>query len=211
MLHGQLGCAAFLHHVRRSGAPYCEAPGCVQQHQLETLTHAFLECPDVAPVVDWLLATWEQLAGPQAAVPRTAAFLLADDPAGWGAAATPGLYRMWTRLRVATLGAIWDVRCHRHCGAVGASFASRVVAQATRTLVTAIQRDWLRTGASLGTTAADGAHGDVRWWDQCRISHGRFERLWAKPAVFCSVVRSPAGPPALVIRLGRDRPVAAPP
>jgi hypothetical protein len=184
---------------------------------LETLTHAFLECPEVQPAVEWALATWERLAGPEAAVPRTAAFLLADDPAGWAGAAVPGLYSMWTRLRVALLGAIWRVRCSR-AGAVHAgSFAHRVAAEVCRTLAAAVQRDWLRTGAQV--RSLDGGLFCVDWWrgSEFALSRRRFVELWAKPAIFCKVVGRiartgpPLPPPRLDLLVGMGLPLALPP
>lgn len=204
LLHGQLGCNAFLRDVRK-GSPAtacCTAHTCGHGAALETLTHAFLECPEVQPAVDWALATWELLAGPQAAVPRTAAFLLADDPAGWDGAGDPGMYAMWTRLRVALIGAIWHVRCNRAGAAHGPSFAARVAKRVCSTLTAAIQRDWLRTGADVRSLDA-GSSFCVDWWrgHQFSLSRRRFVELWAKPAVFCKLVGAPgaagarAGPP----------------
>ena len=100
VLHGQLGCNAFLHHVNPSlfASKCCATPACCQQRCVETLTHAFLECPEVRPAVEWLQQTWEQLAGERYAVPLTPAFLLADDPEGWVGADDGGVVCSATRL-----------------------------------------------------------------------------------------------------------------
>ena len=39
----------------------CDAPGCLVAGSVETLSHVFLECPEVVPVIDWLLSTCEAL------------------------------------------------------------------------------------------------------------------------------------------------------
>jgi hypothetical protein len=65
-------------------AAYCSAPCCAQQP--ETLTHALLTCPEVAPAASWLCRLWGHLTG--AAPPEEASVLLADDQRGaWRPAA----------------------------------------------------------------------------------------------------------------------------
>ena len=148
--HGHLGSRAFLAHVRRHhgggiGADLCcQAAPCLTVGTVETLTHAFLECPEVVPVIDWMLTTRPQLA--HSTPPRSARVLLADDLSGWpDCPADPAALKMWTRLRVAVMGAIWQVRCARDDGRSGESFARRVVHLAVLHLVRAIRRDWKRT------------------------------------------------------------------
>src|SRR4029079_16390480 len=126
-----------------------------------SLTHAFLDCPEVAPVVDWLRETWHRLTG--VPVPRTAQVMLADDVRGWPLAPSDAdAYRMWTRLRVATLGAIWRVRCARDEEQSSAAFAHKAVSMAVDSLVTAIQRDWRRTQEDVRTIDAGACCTD--WW-----------------------------------------------
>ena len=223
LLHGVVGCRAFLAHVRRrqhllgDATICCQAPGCVAANTPETLTHAFLLCPEVSPVIDWLLATWAHLTQ-QPPPPRLASVLLADDLAGWPLAPQdPGTLKMWTRLRVTTIGAIWQTRCARAEGrAAEGSFARRVVSLAVAHLVAAIRRDWLRTQADL-RHLDDGAF-CVDWWRGFDISltEAQFVRQWATPPLFCKVVDgAPAdggGPAvrALELCLGVDTPVPWP-
>jgi hypothetical protein len=192
MLHLCLGCNAYLHHVRRNHAagsitsPLCQAPGCLTQGSIETLSHAFLECPMAQPVISWLLDTWEALSGSRP--PHTAALLLADDPAEWPEAeADPQGYQLWTRLRVATLGAIWSLRCQRSAEGEG-SFARRAVSLAISTVVSAIERDWRRSQSDV--RQLDNGDFSRDWWRavDASIDIGAFATRWATPAFLCDVV-----------------------
>jgi hypothetical protein len=226
VLHGCLGCKAFLHHVRRPtdlcpNAPppppaslYCDAPGCSASHALETLTHAFVDCPEVAPVVDWLIATWALLT--HAVVPRCPRVLLADDIEVWpGRPPDPGSLRLWTRLRVAVLGAIWQVRCSRDT-APGVSFARRVVRLAVQHIVDAIRRDWSRTLGDI--RLADAGAFCVDWWRgvDMALRPEIFAVQWATPPLFCRIVGGPPqggvpGPAHLEFLIGHGFPVPLPP
>ena len=164
LLHGCLGCKAFLLHIRgrQTALPTdgcCEAADCLPLASLETLTHAFLECPAASPAIDWLLATWHQLTG--VVVPRCARVLLADDLEAWPDHPTDArTLRLWTRLRVAVLGAMWHVRCSR-MAEVG-SFARRAISLALHHLLGALHRDWARTQGDLRHVNAGGFC--VDWW-----------------------------------------------
>ena len=190
LLHGCLGCRAFLRHVRASPLPSacCPAPGCAAAGSVETLSHAFLDCPEVRPAIDWLLATWQCLA--HVAVPRTAQVLLADDPGGWpDRPQDVPTYRLWTRLRVAVIGAIWRVRCARdEGGAASGSFARRAVSLALHHLLGAIQRDWTRTQTDV-REMDDGAF-CLDWWRgfDCSLTVANFEEQWASPPLFCALL-----------------------
>lgn len=204
ILHTCLGCNAFLRHVRRSDAtsPYCASPACAGHDALETLTHAFLDCPAVRPVITWLCETWRLLSGVD--VPRTARLLLADDPEGWDGARAPGAYQLWTRLRVATLGAIWQVRCARDRGA--SSFANRAVKLAVDSVVGAIRRDWQRTHSDI--RRADDGDLTRDWWSSTDVglTLRRFRAEWTSPPLLCDIDQ--AG--RLQLKLSRVRPVLAP-
>lgn len=191
MLHGCLGCKAFLLHVRGRQAAQplsdgcCEAADCLHMAPLETLTHAFLECPTASPAIDWLLATWQQLTG--VVVPRSACVLLADDLEAWADhpldAAT---LRLWTRLRVAVIGAMWHVRCSRQAEA--GSFARRAIRLALHHLLGAVQRDWARTQGDLRHMDAGGFC--VDWWRgvDMVLTVDAFEKQWAQPPLLCRVL-----------------------
>lgn len=76
---------------------------------LETLTHAFVTCSVVQPVLAWLLQVAAHLLG-AAALPPAAQqplLVLADLPGLWA----PQDHSLWQRLRVAYLGCVWRARC----------------------------------------------------------------------------------------------------
>lgn len=203
MMHGCLGVNAYLLHVRRKIDGYrattshlCSSPACTLAGRSENLTHAFMECPEVAPVIDWLLGTWERLTADSAQwstwshVPRSARAILADDPAAWPDRPPPApLHNAWNRLRVNTLGAIWSVRCARdEAAAQHSSFARRAVTVALDALTGAIERDWMRTQQDLrtmnnGTTCTDWFRGG-----STQMKMSKFEDMWMSPAIFCQLV-----------------------
>ena len=123
MLHGCLSCKAFWPTCAEQLRPetrrkqlcsvVMHASGCLLDGSVETLSYAFLECPEVVPVVDWLLDIWDALSG-QAPL-RTARVLLADDQGA-------GLAGLWAVLLCAAgrgcgyqswVLATWRVRCDR--------------------------------------------------------------------------------------------------
>ena len=198
VLHGCLGCKAFLHHVRRQqhAAPaavdvMCDAPECCAQPALETLSHAFLDCPAAAPAIDWLRDTWAQLTQ-QPPVPRSAQVLLADDLEAWpGHPTEAGALALWTRLRVAVLGAIWELRCFRP--ADGGSFARQAVSLALQHVLGALGRDWARTQGDVRHLDAGGFCMD--WWRgvDTALTVAQFQQQWATPPLLCQVLGP--GPP----------------
>ena len=215
LLHASLGCNAFLRLVRGPRARlFCEASGCTSRSQEETLTHCFLDCPEVKPAIDWMLATWLSLTGDSA--PRTGACLLADDQQGWATGADAALLAQWTRLRVATLGAIWQVRCSRLAAPPGLSFSRRVVKLVISSIVDAIKRDWWRTGSD--TDLRDSLAFSRDWVRGTDISSSTaaFVASWAAPPVFCRLVGAPpaagsSGEQELKVLLGREGAPAIPP
>ena len=63
ILHGQIGCNAFLAHVRHQHGPaaYCTSGACHTAHTEETISHAFFTCPEVQPAVTWFVNLWDTL------------------------------------------------------------------------------------------------------------------------------------------------------
>jgi hypothetical protein len=172
---------------------------------VETLTHAFIDCPKVAPVARWLCDTWRALAG--AEPPCMPLVLLCDDPRAWPAAPDRQAFQLWTRLRVATLGSVWRLRCARARPAGDiSSLAHRAVKDAIRTVVNAIQRDWAR--AQSDVRYDDEGDLDRDWWSAVDVALDprRFKAMWASPPILCSV--SAGG---LQVRLSDQGPVPVPP
>jgi exonuclease III len=223
ILHGKLGCNAFLHHVQRRlpATPcsnLCRSTACSTAGRLETLSHTFLDCPDTAPAVDWLCAAWAALSG-KAAPPRTAAVLLADDLQAWTTDSPANdlqLLALWTRLRITVIGSIWQARCARDQGLLrGVSLARSAVMLAVQSLTEAAQRDWLRTTTDIRTL--DGGFFCTEWWRGMdpQLKRADFSNSWAYGSVLCSVVEGDeeAAPPraaSLNLFLGQDLPLPFP-
>ena len=200
VLHGSLGCGAFLHSVRRHlnqdidlHTAWCHIPSCSNQQALDTLTHCFMDCPASAPVIDWLRETWSRLSGIQ--LPPSPDLILGDDISHWpGPRPQANLLRLWTVLRVTTLGALWEQRVaskqnpdHDYRQDRGLS----VIRIVTRMVREAIRRDWLRTQLDL-RSLDDGAF-CLDWWRglDCSLSVDGFIGLWATPPVLCKVTGDP--------------------
>jgi hypothetical protein len=150
-------------------------------------------------------AVWAALAAVDVGtVPSSPEVLLADDLGSWlGAPAGKSSQQLWTRLRVATLGAIWQVRCERDAGSLqqGVSLARRAATLALSSVEAGIWRDWARAGdvapASLPSMCAAWFRGfDVS------ITLEAFKQMWATPAYFCEVQEQQGHQPQLVLRLG---------
>ena len=146
---------------------------------LETLSHAFIHCPTVAPVLAWVLRVVAHWAGhvdlpPEADIPL---LVLADLPGVW-----PQVQRMrsWQRLRVAYLGCVWAARQR---GLVPlrlhASPAAVIAGDVAVTLVRAIRRDSDRVREDPQAQAA--AVGlPPSWWSgaQPPLTQQQFLRRW---------------------------------
>ena len=220
LTHGQLGCNAFLHHVQRKVptitspcSNLCGSQGCSGLGRIETLTHAFLECPDMAPAADWLCEAWAALTG-RAAPPRSAAVLLADDLRAWtvdSPVEEPRLLALWTRLRVAVIGSIWQARCARDQGRLrDISPARLAILLAVKQLRGAIERDWLRVSQDIRTL--DNGFFCADWWRGVdpQLSIEKFNLSWAFGSIFCSVTEGdedadPPLPASIAIHFGEDQ------
>lgn len=212
ILHACLGVKDFLAHVRGEGrntpedptGRCCDNPACLAALKVEHVTHAFWECPPVQAVITWLIDAWRccvteyELAllhtGPNgqappqptpshAIVPRSIEVILLDDLEAWpDRPRDKQLLRLWTRLRVNTLGAIWQTRTTRVDRYDDRPFAHRVITLAVEKLSEAISRDWARTDQ--GTRMLDDGSFCAAWWrgfDAC-ITPTAFAEQW--PPVF---------------------------
>ena len=202
VLHGQLMVGAFKFYV----APHLSTPAAAccaacraagRPDQLETLTHVFMECPAVAPALDWLLNVYQSLTGEVA--PRDPLILLADAAWHW----RPAHPAMWRRLRVAFLGCAWALRCDQGAGLQARSIAVAVVDALTR----GVQRDWRRT---LGNVRAEAAGIVPTVWFRGRppdLALPAFHKLWPSPGAW--FVAAP-GVRALQVRLSPAWPMPVP-
>jgi hypothetical protein len=195
-------------HPRSCG--FCPAPECCQAERLETLTHAFLECPAALLVVDWALALWAALTPgtPQPPRPALTQILLGDNrAAGW--APQQAQAPMWGRLRVALLGAVWGARCQLTLGTTKDSVGLRAHDAAAAVLAR------LTEGARLGhlRVTADVCTLSTAYpsqWFRGRtfsMEQAQFLREWAMEGRFCEVVD---GPEPLWLKVTREYPVPLP-
>lgn len=148
ILHGSLMCNAYRLHLRPDrphSEGLCPHPQCQQAGALETLTHAFLDCPAVAPALDWLLQLWAAITPGQPQPPRCALLLLADWQQAWKP--SPQQAELWGLLRVTFLGCAWHQRCQRPGGPqiTAQQSAFTVAASVVAFVREAIRRDWART------------------------------------------------------------------
>ena len=148
LVHGSYTCGAWVAAWLPDGDDAlfsdcgCAAAGCagLSPPPLETYTHLFLECPVVAPAVEWLCVLWQRLAGERP--PLDARAWVVGDHRVW-APTQPGLRHLWLRLRLAFLWAVWSLRARRRQGGVHHD-AAAVVACAAGEVERMIRLDWFR-------------------------------------------------------------------
>jgi hypothetical protein len=185
----------------------CSASCCTAGLPLETLTHAFVECPVVAPVVAWLFQVWQALTRAAAPTPADVPLvLLADLPGVW----QPGCSRTWQRFRVAFLGCAWQLRSSRLQADLPAPAAAAVLAQrVVDTMQQAVQRDWQRiaTPTTSVLSRARALNLPSTWFAgrPPDLTRQQFDELW--PATLPSWFQpQPAG--GLQVRLSLHWPVS---
>lgn len=209
ILHGCLGVPAFLTHVRREGSPYCSLPCCAGEPRIADLSHVFLNCPAAAPVVAWLFDTWAALTG--MALSRTAEVLLADDLSWPGGEGNGAQHRQWTRLRVATLGAMWRARCLAFSGRLATvDLPTAAARMATESVLAAVARDWTRTSQDI--LQLDAGAFCVDWWRgrPGTLSRSQFSRSWAATSENPVFVQLVDGHLSLRLRVGFPTPLPLP-
>ena len=138
-----------------------------------------------------MLGTWCHLSGIQ--LPRLPDLILGDDISHWPAPRPQApLLRLWTVLRVTTLGVMWQERVatahdHQHDNGQCA------IRLATKMVRETIRRDWIRTQVDI-RSLDDGVF-CLDWWRglDCSLSMHEFISKWATPPVLCKVL---GGPPA---------------
>ena len=151
ILHGVLRVGGFRCYVDPQlplSYAYCTAPCCVGRGVVETLGHAFMECPAARPAMVWLCDLWAVIS-PGNRPPWDAQVLLAADYRVWrpGVAGGGADDILWTRLRASVLQGVWRVRCGRGLYVAGApsapALAAAAVVQAIGEITSALRRDWL--------------------------------------------------------------------
>jgi hypothetical protein len=149
--------------------------------------------------------TWAALAGIDISlVPSSAEVLLADQLHSWeDAPVGRPAQRLWTRLRVATIGAIWQARCERDASSLppGTTLARRAASLALAAVVGAIHRDWARAADVASVPLPPFCAPWFRGLD-LSISLKAFKEQWAGCAFFCEVDEVEGHLPSLEVHLG---------
>lgn len=194
VLHGTLPVGAFRLRVGGTGVPLAMAccPGCAaagRPDELETLTHAFMTCPIVAPAWAWLRAVYGALAGE--APPDDPLVLLADAYWRW----RPPVPALWQRLRVAFLGCAWAVRCiNPGADAAGpAAQARALVLDVLACVIAGLRRDWRRVEEDVVQEAVGMV--PTVWFRgvQARLTKEQFLAKWPCAGDWYHVAHDPPG------------------
>jgi hypothetical protein len=124
----------------------CVARACQQQPQLETLSHAFVLCPEAATLWQWFVGMWQRVQ-PGTAPPVTdSRLMLLDDISVWSPPADK--LQLWTYLRLLLLESVWTTRCS--CRLSNSSFTAKAAACRFKAeLQQQMLSDWARMGADV--------------------------------------------------------------
>jgi hypothetical protein len=210
ILHGALavgGKRAWQDRRLQPQSVCCQVPACSAANALETLTHAFVTCPVVQPVVTWLFQVYQALTHTAPPAPLDLPLvLLADMPGLW----EPGCTVTWQRLRVAYLGCAWQIRCSKVASRMDASAVAAMLAQrVVTTLKNAVIRDWQRIPAQ-GTSVLSRAralHLPTTWFAgrSPDLKLEQFNSLWP-PTLRSWFHMQPAG--GIQVKLSLQWPVS---
>jgi hypothetical protein len=171
----------------------CSAQACLASvgapAGLETLEHAFVSCPVVAPVWEWLAGVWEALAG--TGPPTGPGHLLGLGPSPWEPP-DPALRDLWLLLRLATLHSIWVLRCTRdRLRPHGPQFGAADVATAVCAEVhSCVRVDWVRSGLSAWRPQPPGSAEAAAQ----EAALAAFRQRWCRQGALASVLDGPGGP-----------------
>ncbi|KAJ9513937.1 hypothetical protein QJQ45_021040 [Haematococcus lacustris] len=184
VLHGSLMVGALWGHILKGAA----APGSsdcrlCQPGQLETLTHAFLTCPAVAPVWEWVLDVYGHLTGTRPPS-GDALLLLSGRPTRSEAPPfQPPDSLLWLRLRVAYLGTVWRLRSSGAATALQPQMvAQRVAEEVVLTLSSAVKRDWHRVGRDIRVGLCGAVPSTWFRGTDPELGADQFDRLWPEPS-----------------------------
>lgn len=124
----------------------CTAQACQQQPQLETLSHAFVSCPETAALWQWFIGVWQRVQ-PGAAPPVSDfRLVLLDDTRVWAPPADK--VQLWTYLRLLLLESVWMAR--RSSRLSTSSFTAKAAACRFKAeLQQQLLSDWARMGTDV--------------------------------------------------------------
>ncbi|KAL6749276.1 hypothetical protein V8C86DRAFT_3112649, partial [Haematococcus lacustris] len=184
VLHGSLMVGALWGHILKgAAAPGSSACRLCQPGQLETLTHAFLTCPAVAPVWEWVLDVYGHLTGTRPPS-GDALLLLSGRPTRSEAPPfQPPDSLLWLRLRVAYLGTVWRLRSSGAATALQPQMvAQRVAEEVVLTLSSAVKRDWHRVGRDIRVGLCGAVPSTWFRGTDPELGADQFDRLWPEPS-----------------------------
>ncbi|KAJ9518354.1 hypothetical protein QJQ45_010319 [Haematococcus lacustris] len=184
VLHGSLMVGALWGHILKgAAAPGSSACRLCQPGQLETLTHAFLTCPAVAPVWEWVLDVYGHLTGTRPPS-GDALLLLSGRPTRSEAPPfQPPDSLLWLRLRVAYLGTVWRLRSSGAATALQPQMvAQRVAEEVVLTLSSAVKRDWHRVGRDIRVGLCGAVPSTWFRGKDPELGADQFDRLWPEPS-----------------------------
>ena len=118
----------------------CAAAG--RPNELDTMKHAFVECPAVQPALEWVRGVYSALAG-EPAPPADPLVVVCAAPWVW----QPAQPTLWLHLRVAFLGCVWAARGRGEVTAQG------IVEAVVESLQRGLERDWRRVGGKVKAAA----------------------------------------------------------
>lgn len=223
LAHARLPCGLYLATKRGPGTGpsgprhLCAAPSCAQLagrgRPRDSLTHAFLACPAMAPARQWLGQLWAAISGGQEPPLDDAAVMLGDHPTAWeqhparadGGQST-GQVRLWGAVRLTFLLAMW---CAHQTGDPQERTA-RAVVQATVQELQQRMREQFAT-AALPDGILDSLPIQLLSADLQQTKLADFTAVWAHRGVLCTVEQAAGNsPPSLNIKLSMAHPVPAP-
>lgn len=165
---------------------FCPHPACSACPA--TLSHTFLECCAVTPVVAYIQRLW--VAIDPAAPPLVPAVLLTADPRSW--APSPAFQQLWVRLRVSFLQAAWaGVQRARGLdggGSAGLAASAAIAAAMLHACRTNMLQDWALATSGFRSPDADAPCTQLR--GVCpKLSKERFLAKWGGQGVLCRQLR----------------------
>jgi hypothetical protein len=150
-------------------------------HQLETLSHMFVQCPVAAAAWVWFAGMWRRVQLGAVVDVSNARILLLDD---YTAFCPPlPLQRLWTYLRLLMLESIWRVRCKSD----GQPYNSdSIISRFLAALQQQLKQDWARTQGDICVNSGV----PLDWLKGCnpRLSQRQFVAKWRQPGALYVLV-----------------------
>lgn len=153
----------------------------VEQYQLETLSHLFVQCSVAAAAWQWFAGMWRRVQPGAVVDVSSVRLLLLDDHTAFCPPAA--LSRLWTYLRLLMLQSIWLVRCTSK----GRSYTSAsIISRFLAALQQQLKQDWARTQGDIRVNSGV----PLDWLKGCdpRLSQQQFAAKWQQAGVLYVLV-----------------------